>query len=219
MFFLLFSFANASLSKTIFFDDFEGELSEEWNGRMGTVGIIKDPDDSSNHVLEVNPNAAAEAYCYAMDYIDLTDYTIEAKVRSLGGFGTEERVGLIARGTNNASFYQLELTIDLGLFEINDPSEGWGRVESLPADVESNVWYDVKFTCEGAHLMGYINGEKIIDVVDKNNPHLNGFFGMRTWSGHPIYDNYEIYDKGGSSRTVEAFGKLASAWGEIKIHY
>lgn len=145
-------------------------------------------------------------------------FTLEARVRSLEGFGDWERVGLIARGTNNESFYQLELTIDLGLFEINDPAEGWARLASIPMDIESDVWYDVKFVCHGNHLQGYINGEKIIDVKD-DSPHLNGWFGMRTYSGHPIYDNYEVYDKGGSSRAVEAFSKLATTWGKIKSHY
>ena len=51
-------------------------------------------------------------------------------------------------------------------------------------------------------------------MFDKVIPHPNGFFGVRTWAGHAIYDNFKVYDKGGMA--VEAFGKLTTTWGEIK---
>ncbi len=49
--------------------------------------------------------------------------------------------------------------------------------------VEVDKWYKVRIRAQGAHIQGWLDGEQIVDFVDKDKPLLHGKVGVSTKCG------------------------------------
>jgi alpha-L-arabinofuranosidase len=58
--------------------------------------------------------------------------------------------------------------------------------------VEVDKWYKVRIRAKGAHIQGWLDGEKIVDFVDKDKPLLHGKAGVSCVYSKPAYRNIVV---------------------------
>ena len=75
----------------------------------------------------------------------------------------------------------------------------WRGGQSFPCQgdkkrpgVERGKWYKVKIRAKGAHIQGWLDGEKIVDFVDKDKSLLHGKVGVSCVYSKPAYRNIVV---------------------------
>ena len=68
----------------------------------------------------------------------------------------------------------------------------WPRTKCLPIEILLDKWVDYAVTTKAG-------------------------FGVPVWANKVLIDNIEIFDSDGSSMAVDAGGKLAAVWAQIKF--
>jgi len=91
----------------------------------------------------------------------------------------------------------------------------------LPFTLSKDTWYELKIIVEGDNFEFYIDGKPAGEFEDNSIP--SGKVGLYVRNAHAHFDDVvitgpEIPD-GGSWKTVEPKGKLATSWGKLKTGY
>lgn len=203
-------------AKTLFFDDFEDDLSR-WRILAGNVTIVEDDAAPGNHVMEFN-GAGQNIIVKDEAFRDLTDYVIEVKARAVEQLEWTEAVILFRVQGDNVAYYQAYTNVHLK--DTNTVLQDGGfkeftTVKAIP--VEMGQWFTKKVRIEGKNIQVFIDDELYIDEERDNFD--KGTFGSRSATVHVQYDDWHVYDLEGPSQqpgTVESFGKLATIWASIK---
>jgi alpha-N-arabinofuranosidase len=125
------------------------------------------------------------------------DFSLEAK--KTGGY---EGFLILFRAEDDENFYWYNIG-------------GWGNSrhaleketdnsrEVLPNDtrgkIEEDIWYKIRIRCEENKFTAWIDGEKTLEYIDENNPHLRGGVGIGSWSTSVKYRNLEIRNLDGQA--------------------
>lgn len=203
-------------AKTLFFDDFEDDLSN-WKILGGNVTIEEDDTLKGNHVMDFN---GANQNIVAADdaFRDLTDYVIEIKARAVEQLQWTEVVILFRVQGDNAKYYQAYTNVhssDTNTVLNNGAFVNFTAVQNVPVVVEK--WFTKKVRIEGDNIQVFIDDVKYID--EKRADFDSGTFGSRSATVHVQYDDWHVYDLSGPSAqpgAVDKDRKLAVTWGVIK---
>jgi len=205
-------------AKTIFFDDFEKDLSS-WKILGGNVTIVEDDTVKGNHVLDFN-GANQSIVAKNDEFRDLKDYIIEVKARAVEQLQWTEVVILFRVQGDNNKYYQAYTnvhTTDTNT-TVNDgvAFKNFNTVGGIP--VKIGQWFKKKVRIEGNNIQVFIDDKKYID--EKRSDFDKGTFGSRSATVHVQYDDWHVYDLSGPSQypgAVEKENKLAITWGKIKL--
>ena len=218
LFGMLFVFATAkAYPKTLFFDDFENDLSQ-WKILGGNVTIAEDDATPGNHVMDFNgegQNIVAKDDAFR----DLKDYIIEVKARAVEQLQWTEIVILFRVQGDNQAYYQAYTNVHINdtNMVLNDGGfKEFNTVQNIP--VEIGKWFTKKVRIEGDKIQVFIDGELYID--EERGNFGEGTFGSRSATVHVQYDDWHVYDLDGPSQQPGAVNKeqkLATTWGAIKL--
>ena len=203
-------------AKTLFFDDFEDDLSK-WRILAGNVTIEEDDTLPGNHVMDFNgdgQNIIAEDETFR----DLTDYVIEIRGRAVEQLQWTEVVILFRVQGDNVSFYQAYTNVhskDTNTVLLEGAFQEFNTIQAVP--VEVGEWFTKRVRIEGDNIQVFIDDVLYIDEERQNFD--KGTFGSRSATVHVQYDDWHVYDLEGPSQkpgAVESFGKLATTWATIR---
>jgi hypothetical protein len=203
-------------AKTLFFDDFEDDLSK-WRILAGNVTIEEDDTTPGNHVMDFNgdgQNIIAEDETFR----DLTDYVIEIKGRAVEQLQWTEVVILFRVQGDNASFYQAYTNVhskDTNTVLLEGAFQEFNTIQAVP--VEVGEWFTKRVRIEGDNIQVFIDDVMYIDEERQNFD--KGTFGSRSATVHVQYDDWHVYDLEGPSQqpgAVESSGKLTTTWATIR---
>lgn len=203
-------------AKTLFFDDFEDDLSQ-WRILAGNVTIEEDDTTPGNHVMDFNGDAQNIIVKDEM-FRDLTDYVIEVRARAVEQLQWTEIVILFRVQGDNAAFYQAYTRVlggDTNTVLFEGAFQEFTTVAAVP--VEMGEWFTKKVRIEGDNIQVFIDDVLYIDEERQNFD--KGTFGSRSATVHVQYDDWHVYDLEGPSQepgAVESFGKLATTWATIR---
>lgn len=177
--------------------------------------IMEDPKEPNNHVLLVSSPVGPDEETFPKEkkYWDLTDYTIEVKVMLSK---CSQALFLICRAKDKDTYYKMEINPEGHKVSLIAPGgnelKNTGQVEVVKK-LEEKVWYNLKLSCIGSRITGYVDGRKYIDVEGIPEKDNKGSFGLGVRSCIVYFDDVMVYGHGGA---VEASGKLSTTWGKIK---
>ena len=203
-------------AKTLFFDDFEDDLSK-WRILAGNVTIEEDDTLPGNHVMDFNgdgQNIIAEDETFR----DLTDYVIEIKGRAVEQLQWTEVVILFRVQGDNVSFYQAYTNVhskDTNTVILEGAFQEFNTIQAVP--VEVGEWFTKRVRIEGDNIQVFIDDVLYIDEERQNFD--KGTFGSRSATVHVQYDDWHVYDLEGPSQkpgAVESSGKLTTTWATIR---
>ena len=147
-----------------------------------------------------------------------TDYTFEVK-----GNLTAGRIwGVCFRYVDTLTNYRLNLYEDLdatnNLYIYKRVSGSFSEVFKTPVGkIDFNKWYTLKLTITKNTMQAYLDNVLKIEVEDKNNPIEQGTVALEGETNTNFQVEYfKIDGKGIPPTSVDAKGKLASLWGDIK---
>ncbi|MGB9598030.1 MAG: family 16 glycoside hydrolase [Candidatus Poribacteria bacterium] len=147
-----------------------------------------------------------------------TDYTFEVK-----GNLTAGRIwGVCFRYVDTMTNYRLNLYEDLdatnNLYIYKRVSGSFSEVFKTPVGkIDFNKWYTLKLTITKNTMQAYLDNDLKIEVEDKNNPIEQGTVALEGETNTNFQVEYfKIDGKGIQATSVDAKGKLASLWGDIK---
>ena len=218
---LLFQIA---MAETLYFDNFEGNSELEWPD-VPAITIEKEPGNPDNTVLVFdtrNDQTNADAL-FLEGFEDLTDYTMRAKFNIIGETAEFAAIGLIVRAQSVTEYMLVEPARKrlccgaprenvLNVFERG--AAGWPIVADPDIDIELDKWHELSVTVADKKLTVLLDGKQTAEYGKV--PYPKGGFGIREWKSQTLIDDVEIFDKDGSSLTVEAEDKLAVKWGALK---
>jgi len=203
-------------AETIFFDDFEDDLSN-WKILGGNVTIAEDDTMEGNHVMDFNgenQNIVAKDETLR----DLKDCVIEVKGRAVEELQWTEVVVLFRVQGDNTAFYQAYTNVgikDTNTVLLDGAFMEFTTVNNIP--VEMGKWFTKKVRLEGDNIQVFIDDELYID--EERNNFDKGTFGSRSATVHVQYDDWHVYDLSGPSAlpgAVNKDDKLAVTWGMLK---
>lgn len=91
-------------------------------------------------------------------------------------------------------------------------------IQMSQIQTEANVWYRFKMTAKGNHITGFIDGEKVFDLVDgtfTSGAVVIAINGVRAAFDDFMVTGPEIPDNQ-LGRSVKSSGKLVTTWANIK---
>jgi hypothetical protein len=204
-------------AKTIFYDDFEKDLSN-WKILAGTVTIVEDDTAKGNHVMDFN-GAGQNIVAKDETFRDLKDYVIEIRGRAVEALQWTEVVILFRVQGDNSKYYQAYTNVasfDTNLV-LNNGAAFVNFTAKAGLPIKVGQWFKKKVIVEGNNIQLFIDDVKYLD--EKRSDLDNGTFGSRSATVHVQYDDWHVYDLSGPSITpgaVEKGNKLAVSWGKIK---
>ena len=170
----------------LFQDDFERGNYEGWAANGGTWAV---EDDVGNKVLR-QKHTSNEAYIFAGDN-SWTDYSIEAKIRLDDGGAFP---GILARVQDTNNFYYFQINKNArGLVLDKKVNGSFTRLAEADLYVRGNTWYTLKLVLEGNIITAYLDGKKVMRVVD--NTFSRGRIGFRTRWGVVSIDDVIVTDE------------------------
>lgn len=147
-----------------------------------------------------------------------TDYTFEVKGNLIAG-----RIwGVCFRYVDTLTNYRLNLYEDLdatnNLYIYKRVNGSFSEVFKTPVGkIDFNKWYTLKLTITKNAMQAYLDGVLKIEVEDKNNPIEQGTVALEGEANTYFQVEYfKIDGKGIQATSVDAKGKLATLWGDIK---
>jgi hypothetical protein len=183
------------------------DQEKDWKVITGTCGIDK---DNTYKISEL----AGEALAIA-GKSDWTDYTITCKAR-LTQPGSNNNIAIAFRVSDDGlSEYML-------MFEGGrQQAEWWKKIagtytalKSVPFNIDLKGWFNLKMVVKGKTFEGYYDNELVNSIEDSDLK--NGKVGARIYGCISNIDDFDVNGPGIKATSVEAFGKLAATWGEIK---
>ena len=211
------------MAETLFFDDFEGNAGIEWPD-VPAIKIEEDPGNPDNTVLAFdtrNDQPHADAL-FLEGFEDLTDYTLRAKFNIVGETAEFAAFGLIVRAQLATEYMLVEPARKRlccgdpreNILNVFERGGGWPIVAKADIDIELDEWHELSVTVENKKLTVSLDGKQIVEYGKV--PYPKGGFGIREWRSKTLIDDVEVFDKGGSSLSVEPQDKLPLTWGLLK---
>ncbi|MCF7668538.1 MAG: DUF1080 domain-containing protein [Verrucomicrobia bacterium] len=121
------------------------------------------------------------------------DYIFTLQAKKTGG---SEGFLVLFRGINDEEFYWYNLGgwgNQRHALEKGNKGERWGTVgPSSNGQIAENHWYDIKVRCEGNHIQVWLDGERVLNYRDTDNPHLRGRVGIGTWSTKAVFRDIKV---------------------------
>jgi hypothetical protein len=187
--------------------DFNDEAQEaDWTVISGVCGI----DDEAYMISD----AAGEALAIAGD-LNWTDYTITCKARLTEPAGFNNVAIAFRASEDGGSEYMFMLEGG------RQQAEWWKKIGGTyteikvdPLDIDTEDWFSVKVVVEGETFQGYYEGEFISEIEDGDL--VGGAVGVRIYGCTSHVDDFDVNGPGVPLTAVEASGKLAITWGELK---
>jgi len=187
--------------------DFNDEAQAlDWTVISGICEI----DDEAYMVSD----AAGEALAIAGD-VNWTDYTITCKARLTEPAGFNNVAIAFRASEDGGSEYMFMLEGG------RQQAEWWKKIAGTyteikvdPLDIDIEDWFNVKIVVEGKIFQGYYEDEFISEIEDGDL--AAGAVGVRIYGCTSHVDDFDINGSGIPLTDVEAFGKLAVTWGDIK---
>jgi len=200
-------------------DDFEDGDYDGWWQSAGTPGkwVVEDGEVSG----EVTGNASGELVTGKPKW---RNYTIECKIKILGGgmrWG-----GMVARYQDTIRTYLFCLVVGIGAEGALSTVGFMERNQVQQFPVELDTWYKLKLEVDKNDFKFYVGDKLLIELNDRTFD--SGIVGLIVLDAHVHFDDViitgpEIPDGGywdsakhPKGKAVEAKGKLAATWGEIK---
>ncbi len=205
-------------AKTIFYDDFEKDLSN-WKILAGTVTIAEDDTIKGNHVMDFN-GVGQSIVAKDDTFRDLTDYVIEIKARAAEQLQWTEVVILFRVQGDNSKYYQAYTNVHIPDTNtvLNNGAAFANFTTKAGIPVKVGQWFKKKVIVEGNSIQVFIDDVKYID--EKRSDLDKGTFGSRSATVHVQYDDWHVYDLSGPSihpGAVDEENKLAISWGKMKL--
>ncbi|MFC1717319.1 family 16 glycoside hydrolase [Candidatus Poribacteria bacterium] len=152
------------------------------------------------------------------------DYVVEVEgtwLEDLGAGGQSAQLEIYFRYKDKQNRYFLDANYflnDSGLYAQvagGWPDLGGGRkpVEGIP-DEQTHLY---RIELEGESIRVYVDENMIFDVTDAN--FSEGTIGLGGYGSRVQFDNLKIEGDAIPASAVEAQGKLATSWGNLKSHY
>jgi hypothetical protein len=226
--------AQFSTGDILFEDDFEGgKLDAKKWVEHPNWHIIKPEENIKALGNEVLDFADGETNISIRD--DIADFVFEADFNAKAA---GKITGFVMRAQNKTNdLYMHQISANGSGHTPNNMrwhtkvGGGW-QVEPIPffdkEIVEPETWYRARFIVEGKNFKSYVletedfwkdpRNAKMRQIGDwDNDTYDEGAIGFRASGGeHMRYDNVLVYDIGDDVFAVEAGGKLAVTWGQLK---
>lgn len=154
-------------------DDFQDGNANGWLASAGTWSLMTD----GSNVLTQSDSAAPQFYAYRGS-ADWANYAIESKVKVIT-FGSNGSAALRARFTDASNYYYLMINGAQAILKKKDGGVTT-TLSSQPFAASLDTWYKVKLVTNGANIEGWINGVRVISVLD-TDPLTSGFAAL---AGH-----------------------------------
>ena len=216
-------------SKTLYYDDFDGTKGDwkslEWP-KLETIQVEKEVGNPKNTVLTFDTRNAGGALADAL-FIDgnedMTDYTMKLRFRIIEETDKFAAAGIIVRAAGPKGYICAEAANKRNCCGQNPPHNiinvfevpGWKIVADTKVEIPLDKWVDYAVTAKGKSITVYVNDKEVCGY--NKALYLQGGFGIRIWKTKVLIDNVEIFDSEGSSLAVDAGGKLATVWSQIKF--
>ena len=204
------SLAFFTCSAWAIFYDFEDEKqADDWQVLDGE-GKIED----GRYILNNTTSSSGIAVIGDMTW---TDCTITCKATFLEG--SVDNMGFVWRLAANDLFYVISVRLDQSVGYCGCVNGAWmnagAPINSVPFDTEIDKEYELKLVVKGNHFQFYIDDE---DMGEWEDDQLEtGMIGFRVWSAIMAVDDLDINGPGIPATAVDSQGKMATAWGEIKL--
>ena len=215
--------------KTLYYDDFDGTKGRwkplEWP-KLETIKVEKEVGNPENMALTFDTRNAGGALADAL-FIDgnedMSDYTMKIRFRIIEETDKFAAAGIIVRAAGPQTYICAEAANKrnccgqkppqniINVFEV----PGWKIVADTKVEIPLNKWVDYAVTAKGKSITVYVNDEEVCGY--NKALYAKGGFGLRIWKTKVLIDNVEIFDSDGSSMAVDAGGKLATVWSQIKF--
>lgn len=169
-------------SITVFSDDFESGTLSGWTTVSGTWTNAL---DGGTHAIK--KTNTGEAIITAGS--DWSDVTVSGKVKVLQ---TSSNGGLLFRYADADNYYHFRFyNNNIELYKkVNGTLT---LVKSAPFPTTLNQWYTLKVEAVGDHILGYIDGELLVDWINPANELTSGKIGFRTVSNpSALFDDMEV---------------------------
>ncbi len=204
------SLAFFTCSAWAIFYDFEDERqADDWQVLDGE-GKIED----GRYILNNTTSSSGIAVIGDMTW---TDCTITCKATLLEG--SADNIGFVWRLAANDLFYVISVRLDQLVGYCGCINGAWmnggSPINSVPFDTEIGKEYELKLVVKGNHFQFYIDDEDMGEWED--DQFKTGMIGLRVWSAIMAVDDFDINGPGIPATAVDSQGKMATAWGEIKL--
>jgi hypothetical protein len=166
---------------------------------------------------ELNATLAGYQDLFLVGSEEWTDYTVEFKGKLTGG----RILGMAFRYTDTNNNYRLNLYEDLdhtnNLYVYLRVAGAFSEVMKVPVgQIDKDEWYILKIEVVGDSIKAYLDGELKIEA--QNDAHGGGGIAFEGETNTIAqFDDLLVEGTGIPSSPVDAKGKLASRWSEIKL--
>lgn len=124
------------------------------------------------------------------------DYELTLEAQKIAGF---EGFLVLLRVAQDKPYYWVNLGgWDNGVHAL-EKVLGWaygqtarGALRALSGVIEVNRWYKVRVRCEGPRFQVWLDGHKLLDYVDKDEPSLGGQVGISTWDTRARFRRFKV---------------------------
>jgi len=216
--------------KTLYYDDFDGTKGDwkplEWP-KLETIKVEKEVGNPNNKALTFDTRNAGGALADAL-FIDgnedMSDYTMKIRFRIIEETANFAAAGIIVRAPTPQQYICAEAANKRNCCGQNPPNNivnvfergnGWPIAANAKVEIPLNKWVDYAVTAKGKSIAVSVNDEEVCGY--NKALYAKGGFGLRIWKTKVLIDNVEIFDSDGSSMAVDAGGKLATVWSQIKF--
>ncbi|PHV69610.1 hypothetical protein CS063_14705, partial [Sporanaerobium hydrogeniformans] len=210
----------ASSSILLFEDTFQNPqtTSQAWSINAGTWdaewSLKKNPTETEKDALFYE-RKASEGYLTVGDTA-WSDYTIETKVYMPTGDSWINLRGRVQ--ADSSKYYQMTYnpgTKTIGLEVVT--ASGTTTLKSYSKQLNANQWYTFKIAFNGSTINCYLDGEKIINVV--NSTYTSGKVGLRSNWGSMYVSEYRAKSIPVNTEALSCTAKTASSvtldWSDI----
>jgi len=214
------SFALVSLSEASVgtweynFADVQGdEWENDWEVIAGSFKV----EDGALIQEEASANDNNAFRCLADTDWEITDGTIEAKVKHMGAGLNDALIFYRMSDTDNgyASRLQLDSYITVGGIAAGAHS----HIKYVSTPVVAEQWYIVKIVLEGDSITVFVDDEEFFTAEDSSSSKGRVGFGMSRCIGGAALEWIRVTGEGVTPTAVAPAGKLATTWGEVRIAY
>ncbi len=190
-------------------EDFNKGLPDGWNEVKGEWKIEKDAYAETSGAEYAKTMFGDE---------DWTDYTLEVDVTLVKDAGINAAGVLIRADTDGDNAMRYWIRTDQHKCQFSRWRENqWDHIATpLPVEPEVGETYRLKIVAEGQNYQCFIDDELLFDDADEAKFRDSGRIGFITHTANVHYDNLTIDGEEIPAFAVEANGKLATRWGQLK---
>ena len=163
-------------------DDFDDGNDDGWTRVAGTWAVEGGEYSQSDTALSRAISVAGD--------VEWTDYTVEAKVKLIGGAG-EEAILIFRSGANTDNRYEFILRSRTeNDVLLHTPQDGIIMDVNLGFSPALDTWYTMKVVTSGTSIKCYLDGNLYIDTT--HTRYSKGRVGFATWQTHAHFDDIRM---------------------------